>query len=87
MAVSLKSLRRVASYAVPALMLVLLAYGASRFHDGPISPCASGYCSTHGLAHSADDYAAYKAWEKTAFVIWPLGMVALFFLQRGKGDE
>jgi hypothetical protein len=87
MIVSARSLRRAASYAVPALMLALFVYGATRFHDGPINPCGSGYCSTHGVAHTADDYVAYKGWEKTVFVIWPLGMVALFFLQRGKGDE
>jgi hypothetical protein len=88
MAVSFKSLRHVASYAVPGMMLILFAYGAVRFHDGPINPDGNGYRSTHGIAHTADEYVAYKAWEKTAFVVWPLGMVALFFLQRrGKGDE
>jgi hypothetical protein len=67
-------------------MVILMAYGATRFHDGPINQCGSGYCSTHGVAHTEDDYRAYKAFEKTAFVVWPLGMVALFFLQRRRDE-
>ena len=87
MVASLRSLRRAARYTVPGLMMVLFVYGAARFHDGPIGPCDAGYCSTHGVVHTADDFVAYKTWERAIWVIWPLGMVALFFLQRSKGDE
>jgi hypothetical protein len=87
MAKSLKLLRLAASYVVPAVMLILFGYGAARFYDGPISECGSGYCSTRHQSHTAEDYRAYKAWEKTIFIVWPLGLAAIFFLRRGKGDS
>jgi hypothetical protein len=71
-------------YAVSIVMMVLFAYGAIRFYDGPISECATGYCSTHHQPHTASEYRAYKAWETTIFIVWPLGMAELFFLQRDK---
>jgi hypothetical protein len=41
-----KSRRSIARTIVSAVMLVLFAYGAGRFSDGPTGTCASGYCST-----------------------------------------
>jgi hypothetical protein len=71
---------------VSAIMPVLFAYGAGRFSDGPIGTCGSGYCSTRHLylPHTAADYRAYKAWEMTILIVWPLGLTALFLLQRAK---
>ena len=82
--VTLKFWRSVTLYVASAVMLVLFAYGAGRFYDGPIRECATGYCSTHGQPHTAADYRAYKAWEKTIFIVWPIGMVVLFLLQPHK---
>jgi hypothetical protein len=87
MALSLvRSWRSIARAIVSAVMLVLFAYGASRFSDGPIGTCGSGYCSTRHphLPHTAADYRAYKAWEMTILIVWPLGLTALFLLQREK---
>jgi hypothetical protein len=82
-----KSWRSVAAFAVSGIMLVLFVYGCGRFGNGPISECASGYCSTRGYIHSEADFKAYKAWEKTIFIVWPLGLLGLWLLNRGKGDE
>jgi hypothetical protein len=87
MAACLKSLRRVASYLVPAVMLIVFGYGAGRFSDGPISECASGYCSSRHFPHTAADYRAYKVWEKTIFIVWSLGLAALYFLQRDEASD
>jgi hypothetical protein len=88
MAVSLaKSWRTLAGYIVGVPMFVLFAYGAGRFSDGPISECGSGFCSSHHQPHSADDYRAYKAWEKIIFIVWPLGMAAGFLLQYTKPKD
>jgi hypothetical protein len=35
-------------------------------------------------ARTAADYRAYKAWEMTILIVWPLGLTALFLLQREK---
>ena len=40
----------------------------------------SAYCSTRGQPHTADEYRAYKSWEKTIWIVWPLGMAALALL-------
>jgi hypothetical protein len=85
MAISaLNSWRTTTVYIVSAMLLALFLYGCGRFYDGPISECASGYCSTHGQLHTAADYRAYKAWGTTIWIVWPIGIAALFFLQRSK---
>jgi hypothetical protein len=73
-------------YAVGAVMLVLFAYGAIRFGDGPISEYQGGYRSTRRVPHTAEEYRAYKIWEKTIFIVWPLGIAIGFLLQRTKPD-
>jgi hypothetical protein len=72
---------------VSGIMVVLLLYGCVRFYDGPISECASGYCSTHGQIHTAAEYRAFKVWATAIWIVWPLGMAALFFLQRKKDSK
>ncbi|MGY3692623.1 hypothetical protein ACVIGA_002703 [Bradyrhizobium sp. USDA 3240] len=81
----------VAYYVVTIPMMILFIYGASRFGDGPIRECANGgclphdchsaYCSTRGHSHTADQYRAYKDWETTIFIVWPIGMAALALLR------
>ena len=83
----MKSMQSAAIWFVGVGMLLLFAYGAGRFHDGPISECGSGYCSTHRQPHTAEDYRAFKVWEKTIWIVWPLGLGALFLLQRAKRPD
>jgi hypothetical protein len=89
---SLKSGRHAIAYYVVAIpMMILFIYGASRFGDGPIRQCTndhclphdcrSAYCSTRGYPHTADEYRAFKNWEKAIFIVWPIGMAALALLR------
>src|SRR4051794_172719 len=80
----LRSWRSMAERVISLLMIILFVYGAGRFYDGPISECSTGYCSTHHQPHTAAEYRDYKAWEKTILIVWPLGMAALFLLNRSK---
>jgi hypothetical protein len=86
MAISRKFRWNVARYALSAVMLTVFFYGAIRFADGPISEYQGGYRSTRGVPHSAEEYRDYKIWEKTIFIVWPIGMAIGFFLQRTKPD-
>jgi|tagenome__1003787_1003787.scaffolds.fasta_scaffold20970498_2 hypothetical protein len=83
-----KSWRSIAARVVSLLTLIVFVYGAGRFYDGPISECSTGYCSTRHQPHTAAEYRDYKAWERTILIMWPLGMAALFLLNRkSKGSE
>jgi hypothetical protein len=73
-------------YVVSAIMLAVFVYGAARFSDGPISEYEGGYRSTHRIPHTAEEYRAYKIWEKTIFIVWPLGMAVGFLLQYTKPE-
>jgi hypothetical protein len=84
----LKSWRSIAGRVISLLMMIVFVYGAGRFSDGPISECSTGYCSTRHQPHTAAEYRDYKAWERTILIMWPLGMAALFLLNRkSKGSE
>jgi hypothetical protein len=70
---------------VSFIMVIMLGYGGIRFFDGNIEECGSSYCSSRSHhPKTAEDYRAYKAWEKTILIVWPLGMAALYFLRVDK---
>ena len=75
------------------VMGAVFFYGVGRYPDGPIHPCVEGenylikyhpdgYCGKQGQPHTADEYQAFETWQTTFLFVWPLGMAALFILQR-----
>jgi hypothetical protein len=89
MLVSAKFWWNAGRYVVSAIMLAVFIYGAARFSDGPIGEYQGGYHSTRGVPHTAEEYRAYKIWEKTIFIVWPLGIAIGFLLQyaKPKGED
>ncbi len=67
-------------------MGVLFCYGWFRYPDGPLHPCTgpTGYCGKQGQPHTFAEYQAFELWQTTLFVVWPVGMLALFLLNRKK---
>jgi hypothetical protein len=52
-----------ARIATPIVWLCVFGYGVLRFSDGPIRPCAQGFCGKTGKLHSIADYQAFQLWE------------------------
>ena len=72
------------SYCIGLVMVVLFVYGLIRYPDLPIRECPSGYCGRQGQPHTAAEYNAFKIWQRTLFIVWPIGMLIMLLLQRGK---
>ena len=73
-------------------MAALFIYGLGRFPDGPIHKCVpgtayavmqhpSGYCGKQGQPHTVEDYRAYEIWERTFFIVWPVGLASIAALR------
>lgn len=79
-------MRKLAIGAVGLLMLGLFAYTIARFPNGPVFPCGGAYCTarTPGVIWSAEEYRAYKEWERVMFFTWPLGLLVLYLLNRSE---
>jgi hypothetical protein len=72
------------TYVIVIGMGTIFLYGAVRFRNAPIHECATGYCGKQGQPHTVADYRAFSVWETTFFIVWPLGLAVLYFLQRDK---
>ena len=72
------------SYCIGLVMVVLFVCGLMRYPDLPIRECPSGYCGGQGQPHTAAEYNAFSIWQTTLFIVWPIGMLTLLLLQRGK---
>ena len=72
------------SYCIGLVMVVLFVYGLIRYPDLPIRECPSGYCGRQGQPHTAAEYNAFSIWQTTLFIVWPVGMLIMLLLQRGK---
>lgn len=72
--------------AIALIMGSLFFYGWFRYPDAPIYKCSGGvgYCGKQGQPHSRADYQAFELWQTVLFILWPVGMLAMFFLGRGK---
>jgi len=69
---------------IALIMFVTFFYGWFQFPDAPLHQCSgpSGYCGKEGQSHSLADYQAFELWQTTIFILWPIGMLASFLLQR-----
>jgi len=67
------------SNCIGLVMVVLFVYGLIRYPDLPIRECPSGYCGRQGQPHTAAEYNAFKIWQTTLFIVWPIGMLISFF--------
>jgi hypothetical protein len=67
------------------------------FPDAPIQLCRDSgsrcgaltcrpgsYYGKQGQAESAADFQRFRVWQNGLFVIWPIGFVAGYFLNRSK---
>ena len=78
---------RLAEIAIVAIMFVSFFYGIIRFPDGPLHPCATGYCGKQGQFRTASDYSHYELWSHSILIIWPAGMLGLWLLRRGQRNK
>jgi hypothetical protein len=76
-------IRGIVAFAILALMACVFQFGYVRFPDAPIGPCGvDRYCGKQGQPHTADAFTSYRRWERTMFVVWPVGMLAIFVVRR-----
>jgi hypothetical protein len=77
--------RRNASIVIATTMGIIFAYGLIRFPDAPLHSCVEhDYCGKQGQPHTRKDFEQFEIWQNTLFCIWPIGMLALFFLNRDR---
>ena len=59
-------------------------YGWFKYPDAPIQACAGklGYCGKQGQPHSFLEYRQFMTWQTTLFVVWPMGMLIAFGLNK-----
>jgi hypothetical protein len=75
------------TYVIATAMVAIFFYGAVRLRDAPIHECATGYCGKQGQPHTVADYRAFSAWQTTFFIVWPLGLAALYFTSASQAEE
>jgi hypothetical protein len=77
--------RRNASIAIATLMGILFIYGLIRFPDAPLHACGDhSYCGKQGQPHTQKQFEDFDIWQNTLFWVWPIGMLALYILNRGR---
>jgi hypothetical protein len=77
--------RRNASIVIAIMMGILFAYGLIRYPDAPLHPCAEhGFCGKQGQAHTQQEFEGFDRWQNTLFWVWPIGMAALYILNRDR---
>jgi hypothetical protein len=77
--------RRNTSYVVAAMMGALLIYGLSRYPDAPLQACNDhSYCGKQGQPHTQSQFEAFEIWQNVLFWVWPIGMLALYVLNRDR---
>jgi hypothetical protein len=77
--------RRNASIVIATMMGILFIYGLIRFPDAPLHVCGdNGYCGKQGQPHTQNEFEAFELWQNTLFWVWPIGIVALYILNRDR---
>jgi hypothetical protein len=77
--------RRRTAIAIQAMMGIVFFYGLVRFFDAPLHPCPEhGYCGKQGQPHTEREYKEFEIWQTTLIVVWPIGMLTLYLLNRGQ---
>src|SRR6266576_5940636 len=74
-------------YCIGLVMVVLFVYGLIRYPDLPIRECPSGYCGRQGQPHTAAEYNAFKIWQTTLFIVWPIGMLIMLLFAARKTQK
>lgn len=73
------------TYLVLAYLFAVFGYGLIKYPDAPLHPCTSaGYCGKQGQAHGAQQYQQFSRWQATFEWSWPIGMLALYLLNRDR---
>jgi hypothetical protein len=77
--------RRNASIIIAAMMGILFVYGLIRFPDAPLNSCGyHSYCGKQGQSHTQKQFEDFEVWQNTLFWVWPIGLVALYILNRDR---
>lgn len=79
--------RKRLTWVLVGAMLSFFLYGIVRFPDGPIHPCGvDHYCGKQGQSHTREQYFADQRWQTLLEIIWPAGMLCLYFLNKKEWD-
>lgn len=75
---------RLASAVIAIGMGALFLYGWFEYPDSPLGPCSgqTGYCGKQGQPHTFAEHQAYDRLQLALVIVWPLGMLGLFLLNR-----
>jgi hypothetical protein len=80
-----KRWRRNASIVIAIMMGILFGYGLIRFPDAPLQSCGDhSFCGKQGRPHTQQEFEAFEFWQNTLFWVWPVGILALYILNRDR---
>jgi hypothetical protein len=66
---------------IVVVMLAVFAYGLIRFFDAPLYECILGNCGKPLQPHDAAYAHQFLGWQTTLFVVWAVGLFALWLLR------
>jgi len=79
----MENIRQAIAGVIMVSMLCFFFYGVVRFPDSPIHPCEEHqYCGKQGQPHTYNDFKAFTFWQTTCLYTWPVGLLAVFLLNR-----
>ena len=72
------------SIAIAIVMVAVFVYGLLEYPDAPIRPCTGslGFCGKQNQPHSLLEYRQFLTWQAALVILWPLGLLSLFLLNR-----
>ena len=74
---------------VALVMMSVFYYGWFKYPDAPIHECSgpTGFCGKQGQPHTALEFQQFEIWQTSLFVIWPMGMLIVFLINRKRPDN
>jgi hypothetical protein len=72
------------SVMIAIIMVAFFCYGLFQYPDAPIKPCTAspGFCGKQGQLHTLLEYQRFATWEHALIILWPVGLLSLFLLNR-----
>src|SRR5690349_10960002 len=69
---TLLAIWRIITQVVIVCAIITFLAGIIAFYDAPIAPRGGGFMGKWGIPHSEAHYHAFKLWETSILVLWPV---------------
>ena len=66
------------------VMIGVFFFGLLRFFGGPLFACLTGDCASPVEPHDAAYAHQFLGWQTTVFVVWAMGLFALWLLHNNR---